>query len=73
MKALKTIELKFENEEGKTVTISLDAPVEPVDPVAVNAAMDAVIAQNAFFSSGGDLVGKKSARVVERNVTEIEL
>ncbi len=73
MKALKTIELKFENEEGKTVTISLDAPVEPVDPAAVNTAMDAVIAQNAFFSSGGDLVGKKSARVVERNVTEIEL
>ncbi|WP_054860209.1 DUF2922 family protein [Gracilibacillus sp. JCM 18860] len=71
---MKTIELKFENEEGKTVTISLDAPVEPVDPAAVNTAMDAVIAQNAFFSSGGgDLVGKKSARVVERNVTEIEL
>ncbi|SER69981.1 Protein of unknown function [Gracilibacillus ureilyticus] len=70
---MKTIELKFENEEGKTVTVSLDEPVEPVDPQVVNAAMDAIIAENAFFSTGGDLIGKKSARVVERNVTEIEL
>ncbi|MFC4402964.1 DUF2922 domain-containing protein [Gracilibacillus xinjiangensis] len=70
---MKTIELKFENEEGKTVTISLDQPVEPVDPQAVHTAMDEIIAQNALFSTGGDLVGKKSARVVERNVTDIEL
>ncbi|UOQ87032.1 DUF2922 domain-containing protein [Gracilibacillus salinarum] len=70
---MKKIELKFENELGKTVTISLDNPVEPVDQEAVNAAMDAVMSQNAFFSSGGDLVAKKSARIVERNVTDIEL
>ncbi|UOQ50295.1 DUF2922 domain-containing protein [Gracilibacillus caseinilyticus] len=70
---MKKIELKFENEEGKTATISLDNPVEPVDPVVVNTAMDAIMSQNAFFSSGGDLVAKKSARIVERNVTDIEL
>ncbi|QTN00803.1 DUF2922 family protein [Sediminibacillus dalangtanensis] len=70
---MKKLELKFLNEEDKTVTISLDQPVEPADPAAVNAAMDEIIAQNAFFSSGGDLVSKKSARIVERNVEEIEL
>ncbi len=70
---MKKIELKFENEEGKTVTISLDNPVEPVDPVAVSEAMDAILSENAFFSSGGDLVAKKSARIVERNVSEIEI
>ncbi|SHM60469.1 DUF2922 domain-containing protein [Gracilibacillus kekensis] len=70
---MKKIELKFENEEGKTVTIGLDNPVEPVDEVAVNNAMDTILAQNALFSSGGDLVAKKSARIVERNVTEIEI
>ncbi|WP_018930737.1 DUF2922 domain-containing protein [Gracilibacillus lacisalsi] len=70
---MKKIELKFENEEGKTVTFSLDNPVEPVDPVQVNAAMDAILNENAFFSSGGDLVAKKSARIVERNVSEIEI
>nr|WP_221437333.1 DUF2922 domain-containing protein [Gracilibacillus halotolerans] len=70
---VKTLELRFENEEGKNVTISLDNPVEPVDPAEINAAMDEIIAQNAFDSSGGELVAKKDARVVERNVTVIEL
>lgn len=70
---MKTLELKFGNQEDKIVTVSLENPVEPVDPVLVNAAMDAIIAQNAFFSSGGDLVSKKSARVVERNVAEVQI
>ena len=70
---MKTLELRFENEEGKNVTISLDSPIEPVDPAAINAAMDEIIAQNAFDSSGGELVAKKDARVVARNVTIIEL
>ncbi|WP_186578934.1 DUF2922 domain-containing protein [Aquibacillus kalidii] len=70
---MKTLELKFVNELEKVVTISLDNPVEPTDPVAINHAMDVIIAQNAFYSSGGDLVGKKSARIVERNVADLEI
>ncbi len=69
----KRLELQFLNEENKTVTIALEAPIEPVDPALVNQAMDEIIAQNAFISSGGDLVAKKGARLVERNVEEIEL
>lgn len=70
---MKKLELKFKNEEGKTVTITLDDPVEPADAVAVNAAMDQIIAQNAFFSAGGDLISKQSARIVERLVNDIQL
>lgn len=70
---MKKLELKFLNADGKTVTYSLDKPVEPVDPVAVKAAMDEIINQNAFATSGGDIVSIKGARVVERNVQEIEL
>ncbi|WP_079529651.1 MULTISPECIES: DUF2922 domain-containing protein [Halobacillus] len=70
---MKKLELKFLNEEGSIVTISLDEPVEPVDQVAIHAAMDAVIAENCFYSSGGNLVEKKQARIVERNVFDIEL
>ncbi|MFD2627769.1 DUF2922 domain-containing protein [Oceanobacillus kapialis] len=70
---MKKLELKFTNFDGKTVTYSLDQPVEPVDPAAVNAAMDEIIAQNAFTSSGGDILSKKSARVVDRRVEEIDL
>ncbi|ASN04211.1 DUF2922 domain-containing protein [Virgibacillus necropolis] len=69
----KKLELKFENQDGKVVTYTLDNPVEPVDAIAVQTAMDEIITQNAFTSSGGDLVAKKSARIVERNVLDIEL
>lgn len=70
---MKRLELLFENEEGRTVTFSLDEPVEPVDPEAVSAAMDEVLAQNVFESNGGELVKKKGARIVERYVTDIEI
>lgn len=70
---MKKLELKFLNEDGKTVTYSLDKPIEPVEPATVNAAMDEIIAQDVFTSSGGDIVSKKSARVVENIVQEIDL
>ncbi|MGP4106274.1 DUF2922 domain-containing protein [Virgibacillus sp. L01] len=70
---MKKLELKFLNEDGKTVTYSLDNPVEPVDSAAVTSAMDEIITQDAFSSSGGNLVSKKSARIVERNVVEVDL
>jgi len=70
---MKKLELKFENEDGKTVTYSLEKPIEPVDSEAVKEAMDEIITQNAFTSSGGDLIAKKSARVVDRTVEEIVL
>ena len=70
---MKKLELKFLNEEGKIVTISVDDPIEPADPTLVHAAMDAIIAEGCFYSSGGDLVEKKEARIVERNVFDIEI
>ncbi|MFC7321378.1 DUF2922 domain-containing protein [Halobacillus campisalis] len=70
---MKKLELKFLNEEGKIVTISVDHPIEPVVEQEIDAAMDTIINENCFYSSGGDLVAKKEARIVERNVTNIEL
>lgn len=69
----KKLELQFMNFEGKTTTISIDDPTEPVNEAAVSAAMDTIIAANVFTSSGGDIVAKKGARIVEREVTEVEL
>ncbi|MBN6205772.1 DUF2922 domain-containing protein [Ralstonia pickettii] len=70
---MKKLELKFRNEEDKIVTYSLDNPIEPVDPAAVNEAMDEILAQNVFTTSGGELVAKASARVVEQNIEDIEI
>ncbi|RXI96368.1 DUF2922 domain-containing protein [Anaerobacillus alkaliphilus] len=69
----KKIELIFKNEIGRNVTISLDDPIEPVDPGKVALVMDLVLAQQAFVSSGGFLVSKVGARVVERNVDPIQM
>jgi len=69
----KKIELIFKNELGKNVTLSLDTPIEPVDPVQVALVMDQVITEGVFISSGGALISKYAARVVERKVFDIEV
>lgn len=69
----KQLELQFLNEDERTVTISLENPVEPVDPETVKTVMDTIISENVFMTSGGDLVGKKGARVVDRTVTNIDM
>ncbi len=69
----KKIELIFKNEIGRNVTISLDDPIEPVDPSKVSIVMDLVLAEQAFVSNGGFLVSKVGARVVERNVEPIQM
>lgn len=70
---MKQLELKFLNEEEKIVTYSLDKPDESVEADEVAEAMDEIIDQNVFETTGGELVKKDSARIVERNVEEIEL
>ncbi|GLO66802.1 MULTISPECIES: DUF2922 domain-containing protein [Oceanobacillus] len=70
---MRRLELKFTNQLGRVVTYSLDQPIEPVDTNAINEAMDTIISENAFTSSGGDLLEKHSARIVERTVEDIEL
>ncbi|UTE73538.1 DUF2922 domain-containing protein [Rossellomorea marisflavi] len=69
----KALELIFRNEMGKLATISVIGPKEPVDPAAVKAAMEDLIAKDVFGSSGGSLVSIEGARIVERNVTDYEL
>ncbi|WP_010631517.1 DUF2922 domain-containing protein [Sporolactobacillus vineae] len=70
---MKKLNLVFLNEQGKSVTLSLNDPIEPADPVAVKAAMDEVIAQNVFVSTGGLLTQLKSARISENNTTPIQI
>ncbi|MEI5906713.1 DUF2922 domain-containing protein [Bacillus spongiae] len=69
----KSLELHFLSEEGKTVRLSLDDPIEPVDELAVKQVMDTIIANNVFQSSSGAYKTAKAARLLERNVTEFPL
>ncbi|MBX9974707.1 DUF2922 domain-containing protein [Cytobacillus firmus] len=69
----KSLEMTFLSELGKPTKLSVDNPIEPIDPAAVKAAMEQIIAANAFVGNGGDLITADSVRLVERNVTDYEL
>lgn len=70
---MRQLQLRFQNEEGRIVTFTLDSPDEPVDVEEVNNVMEEIIDENAFTSAGGELVDKHSARIVERTIDEIEI
>lgn len=70
---MKKIELRFVNQLGKTVTYSIEEPIDPVNPAAVRQAMDTILANNVFSTTGGDLVAKHSARIVNNKVEEIDI
>lgn len=69
----KVLEMQFTNLEGKVAKVTIENPIEPVDPIALAAAMDTIIANDVFITSGGGFVAKHGARVVERNVVDVEL
>lgn len=69
----KRLEIQFLNQDGKTVTIALDNPIEPVNPVDVQEAIDALITNDIIETTGGSLVSLKEARVVTKTVTPIAL
>jgi Protein of unknown function (DUF2922) len=69
----KVLELIFATKEGKSATISVDNPKEPVEVNKLKLAMGKIIEENVFVTSSGDFVDLKAARIVERNVEEVKL
>ena len=71
MAVTQTLRMSFLNQGGNNVTISLDNPKEDLTAAEVQAAMDLIIARNIFTSSGGDLISKAYARVIDTTTTEL--
>jgi hypothetical protein len=69
----KTLELHFGTELGKTASLSIENPKEPIEEAVVKQSMDQIIASEIFTSASGRFVAAKGARLVDRNVTEYEL
>ncbi len=67
----KTLELYFQTAEGKSAKISVPDPKEPVDALAVQQAMDLIVAKNIFLFATGEIAAKANARVVERTITDV--
>lgn len=70
---VKTLEMQFTTDTGKSSNITLESPKEPIDTEAVKLAMEEMIEANVFHSKNGALTAVKGVRVIERNVTEYEV
>lgn len=63
--------MRFKNALGNTVSISLADPKAGLTQAQVITAMDEVIVKNVFDTTGGDLVSKLSATVVDTTETKL--
>ncbi|EOP63513.1 DUF2922 domain-containing protein [Bacillus mycoides] len=69
---MQVLELIFVKEDGKTVAFSIDNPITPVNEQVVNQVMDTILS-SSVFSSIGENTRKKGARLIEKNVSEVQI
>lgn len=67
------LELRFDTEQGKTVTLSINDPKPDLTSSEVETVMQTIINSNIFHHEGNPLVGIKQARIVERNITTFDI
>lgn len=67
----KVLVMSFRNEEGQTFRIRLRYPREDLRAEDVAGVMDLILNRNVFATSGGDLVEKIGAQLVETNATSL--
>ena len=69
----KQLVMSFLNETGKKVSISLNSVKATVTEVEVSAAMDVMILNKIFNITGGDLLTKDSAQVIDKTTAELSV
>lgn len=67
------LEMRFNTANGKTLTLTVSEPKEDITAAEVAAVMQTIIDQDVFHNEGFALVSINQARIVERNVSELEL
>ena len=67
----KTLQMTFNNSNGKSVTLSFPYPKDDITTTEIEAVMDTLIAKNIISSSDGDLSTKKDGGVVEKTFTDL--
>ena len=66
-----TLQMTFQNAEGGKVNVNVSNVKDTLTSQEVGDAMDVIIAQNVLISSGGDLVKKVTAQLIDRAVSQI--
>ncbi|MBC8060596.1 MAG: DUF2922 domain-containing protein [Clostridiaceae bacterium] len=70
---VKYLIMTFKTEGGDKASLSVSGIKDDLTAEDIAAAMDVIIAKNAFVVKGGDLTEKYNAQIVTRNVDEIEV
>jgi hypothetical protein len=65
------LEMQFETSGGKKLTISVDEPRTNLTTLEVETGMQALITSNVFEVNGFGLANALSARLIERNVSDL--
>lgn len=73
MAAVRTLQMDFNTELGRTQRIRVYDVKDPLTGAEVAAAMDTIIAKNIFTSTGGNLTGKIEARLVTTDSSDLVL
>lgn len=69
----KSLVMTFLNQLGSRASITVPGAKNNITEQEVSEVMDAIIAGNIFYSTGGDLMTKHSAQITERNVTALSI
>ncbi|HHX50199.1 MAG TPA: DUF2922 domain-containing protein [Clostridia bacterium] len=67
------LEMIFQNAGGSRVTVAVVDPRNDLTEQEVEEAMNAILSNNIFDSAGGDLTGLIGARIVTRDVVELNI
>jgi hypothetical protein len=69
----KTLQMVFQNQIGKNVSISVPEVREDVTEAEIKTLMQLIISKNIFESLGGDLITIMEANLVTREVQELSV
>ncbi|MCR1898251.1 DUF2922 domain-containing protein [Irregularibacter muris] len=67
------LEMTFKNTEGRTSKIAVDNARDDLTDIEVKEAMDSILGDNIFITTGGDLVEKSKAELITTEVKEFEI
>lgn len=68
-----TLEMIFVNAAGSKVTLQLPDPKDGLTAAEVQSAMQQIVQKNVFATTGGNFTGIAGARIVNREVVDMNV
>lgn len=68
-----TLVMSFKNQDNKETTVTLKHIKADITEKAISDAMDIIVTNNLFLSSGGDLVSKSKAQLIDKTIQEYKM